>query len=556
MKNSMINYRKRILLGQLGSNGDCLYTTILARQIKQDYPNCHLTWAISSICKGTVEENPFVDEIWEIPLVGWANMAAAWYDFENQAKTRAERGDFDEIFLTQIYPNNFQNYDGTVRPSIFRAYPKPITVPIQNILKLRSNEVEKVQTFAEKHNLQQSSHVILFECASKSGQSFVTPNYALYVAQGLISLLPDCQVILSSNFQIPQGNPGIIDGSALTLRETAELTKYCHLFIGCSSGITQIALTDWAKPLPMIQLLSKSTSAYGSIAHDFEYWGMSSEQILEMTDVPVEHLIECVYSAFTKGFSEARRDFHQPIVIDFNYYLGYLNAFIIQKTEQYFKAVRSILYTVERYGWHPQLKLFVQTELIPKICPGKKLPATDEDYSKLLQEWIDNFNKDYVWADGGVPQHRIVDALSNDLGLRDINLIIFPDWRLSEELIAEDLASVIKATMEHPDKSEMTLLIDTSNISEEDANLILSSVAMNLLMEEDLDVSEGPEISLIGQLSEIQLETLMTCLDGRIVLENENKDAIKLKKAEDISLFQLKSISIDYLTANKDQQKL
>ncbi|MEG4226651.1 hypothetical protein QUA44_04360 [Microcoleus sp. N9_A2] len=543
MKNSMINYGKRILLGQLGSNGDCLYTTILARQIKQDYPNCHLTWAISSICKGTVEENPFVDEIWEIPLAGWADMAAAWYDFENQAKARAERGDFDEIFLTQIYPNNFQNYDGTVRPSIFRAYPKPITVPIQNILRLRSNEVEKVQNFAKKHNLQQSSHVILFECASKSGQSFVTPNYALYVAQGLISKLPDCQVILSSNFPIPQGNPGIIDGSTLTMRETAELTKYCHLFIGCSSGITQIALTDWAKPLPMIQLLSRSTSAYGSIAHDFEYWGLSCEQILEMTDVPVEHLIECTYTAFTKSFSEARRDFHQPIVIDFNYYLGYVRSFILQRTEQYFKAVRSILYTVERYGWHPQLKLFVQTELIPKICPGKKLPVTDEDYSKLLQDSIDSFNKDYAWADEGVPQHRIVDALSNDLGLRDINLIIFPDWSQSEELIAEDLESVIKATMAHPDKSEMTLLIDTSNISDEDANLVLSSVAMNLLMEEDLDVSEGPEISLMGRLSEIQWETLMTCLDGRIILENENKEAIAQLADDNIPSYKLDRLS-------------
>lgn len=542
MKNSMINYSKRILLGQLGSNGDCLYTTILARQIKHDYPNCHLTWAVSSICKGTVEENPFVDEIWEIPLAGWADMAAAWYDFESQAKARAERGDFDEIFLTQIYPNNFQNYDGTVRPSIFRAYPKPITVPIQNILKLGSNEVEKVQIFAEKHNLDRSSHVILFECASKSGQSFVTPSYALYVAQGIISLLPDCQVILSSNFPIPQGNPGIIDGSKLSLRETAELTKYCHLFIGCSSGITQIALTDWAKPLPMIQLLSKSTSAYGSIAHDFEYWGMSSEQILEMTDVPVEQLIECVYTAFTKGFPEARHNFHQPIEIDFNYYLGYVNGFILQKTEQYFKAVRSILYTVERYGWHPQLKLFVQTELIPKMCPGKKLPATDESYSKLLQESIDNFNKDYAWADNGVPQHRIVEALSNDLGLRDINLIIFPDWNQSEKLIAEDLASVIKATMAHPEKGEMTLLIDTSNISDEDANLVLSSVAMNLLMEEDLDVSDGPEISLIGRLSEIQWETLKTCLDGRIVLENENKDAFAKVTVEDIPLLQLDSL--------------
>jgi Predicted O-linked N-acetylglucosamine transferase, SPINDLY family len=119
-----------------------------------------------------------------------------------------------------------------------------------------------------------------------------------------------------------------------------------------------------------------------------------------------------------------------------------------------------------------------------------------------------------------------IDALGNYLQLKDINLIIFPDWSQSEELISQDLARTIRAIATHPDKSKMTLLVDTSNVSEEDANLALSGVAMNLLMEEDLDVSDGPEISLIGQLSEIQWETLISCLHGRIVLENENIKAI------------------------------
>ena len=130
-------------------------------------------------------------------------------------------------------------------------------------------------------------------------------------------------------------------------------------------------------------------------------------------------------------------------------------------------------------------------------------------------------------------------ALSLSMNLREINLIVFPDWSQPEESLGLELERVVRAIATHPDKSKMTLLVDSSNISDEDANLVLSGVAMNLLMEEDLDVSDGPEISLTGQLSEIQWSILMPRLNGRIVLENENKEAIGRAKAENIPSLEL-----------------
>ncbi|MEG4007151.1 hypothetical protein QUA41_15700 [Microcoleus sp. Pol11C1] len=125
------------------------------------------------------------------------------------------------------------------------------------------------------------------------------------------------------------------------------------------------------------------------------------------------------------------------------------------------------------------------------------------------------------------------------INLREINLIIFPAWSQPEESLGLELERVVRAIATHPDKSKMTLLIYSSNISNEDANLVLSSVAMNLLMEEDLDVSDGPEISLIGQLSEIQWSVLMPRLNGRIVLENENREASARIAVPNIPSFQL-----------------
>ena len=383
---SKIHFGRRILLGQLVSNGDCLYATTIARQIKHDYPGCNLTWAVSSLCRSMVEGNPFVDEIWEIPLGNRNQWAAGWYQFEQEAQAAAIRGKFDEVFLTQIYPN-YQNYDGTIRPSIFRAYPKPITVPIQNILRLRDNEVEKVRNFAEQHNLLKHSHVILFECAPQSNQSFVTPDYALDVAQGLLARMPDCRIILSSNVKILAGDVRIIDGSVLSLRENAELTRYCTLFIGCSSGITQTVLTDWAKPLPMIQLLLASQSMFASVVHDFEYWRYPSEQVLEMMDSPPKQLIECVYTTFTLGFSKARHRFHQEVLIDFNFYLSSIRGALLQHG-QCVKTARSLLYAVERYGWHQQLRAFVQNEFIPQVDVPIRVLVTDEDYTKFLQDTL------------------------------------------------------------------------------------------------------------------------------------------------------------------------
>ncbi|NJO93452.1 MAG: class I SAM-dependent methyltransferase [Hydrococcus sp. RM1_1_31] len=253
---------------------------------------------------------------------------------------------------------------------------------------MRDDEVEKVYDFAKKHNLFQKSPVILFECASRSGQSFVTPYYALYAAQLLLSRVPGCKIILSSHVPIPALDERIIDGSVLTLRENAELTKYCDLFVGCSSGVTLTTLTDWAKRLPKILLLKLSTSMYASIVHEFEYWGYSTELILEMWDAPIEELIDCVCTVLKEDFTTARKRFHKEVTIDFNYYLAYVRNFLLEQNEQYSKIACSLLHAVERYGWHRQLKLFVQTELMPKIDNLQSWPASDENYTQLLQNLI------------------------------------------------------------------------------------------------------------------------------------------------------------------------
>ncbi|MCU0542517.1 MAG: hypothetical protein MUE44_10030 [Oscillatoriaceae cyanobacterium Prado104] len=132
-------------------------------------------------------------------------------------------------------------------------------------------------------------------------------------------------------------------------------------------------------------------------------------------------------------------------------------------------------------------------------------------------------------------------TLSDPIELREINLIIFPDWSQPEESLSLDLERAIGAMATHQNKNKIALLVDTTGISDEDADLALSSAVMNLLMAEDLDVSDGPEIIPIGHLSDIQWQALLPRLHARIVLENENKIPIALAESGNLPFYPLDS---------------
>jgi len=134
--------------------------------------------------------------------------------------------------------------------------------------------------------------------------------------------------------------------------------------------------------------------------------------------------------------------------------------------------------------------------------------------------------------------NALVNATQLSLNLRDINLIIFPDWLLPEDELGLELQEVIQTLANHPENEKITLIVHTGNIAIEDAEMFLSSVAMNLLME-DLDISDTIDISLVGKLGDMQWQSLLPRIYGRIVLDHEDK--VVLAQA---LVSKLKSVSI------------
>jgi hypothetical protein len=348
----------RVLLGQIGSNGDCLYATTIARQIKHDFPGCHLTWAISSLCKRVIENNPDVDEVWEIAVDSWGDINRAWCVFEREAWTRVARGEFDHAFMTQICPSYFCNYDGTIRPSMFRNYPKPITVPVETIIALNDAERDEVRRWRQSSGVAGFSRMVLMECSSKSGQSSMTPALGLEVAQRVVAAVPDVCVVLSTHERIDTSNARIVHGGSLNLRQTAFLTHFADLFVGCGSGVTVAATSGAAKPgLGNIQILNRASSMFASFKHDFEFFGIDNAHFLETTTIDPSGLARIVTTALRDGIAKARDRFEVTMPLDFTWYFRLIDTMLLAN-RCYTDAARSLMVTAGRYGWRPELSRF------------------------------------------------------------------------------------------------------------------------------------------------------------------------------------------------------
>ncbi len=133
----------------------------------------------------------------------------------------------------------------------------------------------------------------------------------------------------------------------------------------------------------------------------------------------------------------------------------------------------------------------------------------------------------------------LVAATLLPLRLRSINLIAFLDWQQPEAVLIEDLSFALKAVLTHPQREQMTLLIDASDMDGETANLILSEMTMTLLMSGEFDDAVMPEISLVPLLGEMQWAMLRPRLQARLSLRHEDKGAITRSQVADLPVLTL-----------------
>ncbi|MEM9922278.1 MAG: glycosyltransferase [Cyanobacteria bacterium P01_D01_bin.50] len=175
-------------------------------------------------------------------------------------------------------------------------------------------------------------------------------------------------------------------------------------------------------------------------------------------------------------------------------------------------------------------------ELANALCEVQK-PGIRQS---LINRGLEQANK-FSWSSTAKTVTSVlIETTIQAFNLRDINLIIFPDWTQSEEVIAAELEKVIGTLTTHTDSQNMTLLIDISNSNDQIAAMLLSAVSMNLLMQ-DLDISSSLEISLVSQLGDLQWEALLPRLKARIILECENQEQLIALETHKLTVCELNS---------------
>jgi len=305
---------RKFLIGQLACFGDCLYATTIAKQIKHDHPDSHVSWAVASRYRSILELNPYIDTIWEVPINDGDYYDIGWEKFEKQALLRKDSGEFDEIIFSQIIPFNLLNFHDTIRSTILSAYGRPITVSKEPVVRLSAQEVKNVRMFADKNNVRKYKQVVLFECEAGSRQSNLNIEHALNITKAVTAVNKDVCFIMSSSKKANEANPRIIDASELTYRENAELTKYCTLLVGCSSGITWISTSDWAKKLPMVQILNKHFDYFAGVSYDLHMNGLDNRHIIEILSFSERNIIDCILLVLKGDFTGAKEKYHEEYV--------------------------------------------------------------------------------------------------------------------------------------------------------------------------------------------------------------------------------------------------
>jgi ADP-heptose:LPS heptosyltransferase len=353
--------KERILLVHLFSNGDCLFATTVARQIKNDFPNCILSWAISEKCKNIIANNPYVDEIVGIEIPDAALNSEIFETTIKEAEEKKKQGYYTQVFVSQVLGDNFAYYDGTVCTSIYRCFGRPITVDTAPVLCLTEAEKNNAAAFALANQLQAFKNIILFECAPQSNQLNLTDEIIFQYCTEILQQGNTC-IILSAPKKYGFDHPGIIDGNSLSIRETVALTHHCTLLLGCSSGISWAATSEAAKKIPMVQMLTRNTYIFNPLSITFKKLHQSTDKLIELVNFNTIKLGECFKDIFTKGFEYARTHYNDPVKKQFKLHRGIVSNFLIKG--KFLLAMKFIKINIKENGFELQMIKFIMLGVV------------------------------------------------------------------------------------------------------------------------------------------------------------------------------------------------
>ncbi len=113
------------------------------------------------------------------------------------------------------------------------------------------------------------------------------------------------------------------------------------------------------------------------------------------------------------------------------------------------------------------------------------------------------------------------------VGLREINLIAFPDWSQPRDVIVREIRSLLTATLTHPDRRRVTVVFYARQEKNTDLINPLLDLACEIVRPGGVPLPDGPGVAAVGpSFGPRQWEVLLNCLQARVVLPHEDAGTI------------------------------
>jgi ADP-heptose:LPS heptosyltransferase len=129
----------------------------------------------------------------------------------------------------------------------------PFELPLETVLRLTKEEIQKVEKFCKKVKGFDSGRNILMEIHGESGQTFWGPQWTVDVGKYLLDredtkLFISHKTVRGDIHKLLSHAPNrVYFVGSLTLRECAELFNRCQMFLSVSSGLSNVCNTNWCK---------------------------------------------------------------------------------------------------------------------------------------------------------------------------------------------------------------------------------------------------------------------------------------------------------------------
>lgn len=135
--------------------------------------------------------------------------------------------------------------------------------------------------------------------------------------------------------------------------------------------------------------------------------------------------------------------------------------------------------------------------------------------------------------------NTLIDTSLLYLNLSENNFIILPNWSLSRDLLIPEIVKVIRSVSNNLRNQRTTLLIEGNGLNSDHFEVFLSDIALNLLIQEDLEIPEGLNISLVGNLDNIQWKYLLTRIQASIPIKHKDRKVLDSSIFTNIPIYDL-----------------